>query len=201
MFNVFFFFFFRPGKRLVSDDEVSSRPVFVDDQSYNHDDSDIDLDTDADLPAHIVVDLEELNKQNIRDQEVELRLPPVAKRLSMDLQQIPLQKLAVPLIAAFNKVCPHTGNQFKFVTPQERLAFASMITSASILPTLEYFLQFSISDLTSIYRTLIDTFTEELISFHIFPGCFGQEVSCSNMEQRIYLMKTLIIIWLKSLSI
>ena len=43
------------------------------------------------------------------------------------------------------------------------------ITSASILPTLEYFVQFSIFDLTSIYCTIIDTFTEELFCFNILP--------------------------------
>jgi hypothetical protein len=110
-----------------------------------------------------------LTKQNIRDQSAELRLPKEAIRTFMDLQQFPLQKLAVPLIAAFNKVCPHPGNHFKLITPPDRLAFVSMITSASILPTLEYFVQFSISDLISIYCTLIDTFTAELISFNILP--------------------------------
>ena len=103
-------FIFRRRKCLVSDDEFSSRPVFVDDQSYTHDDSDHDLDTDADLPDHIVAELGELNKQNIRDQAAELCLPNVTTRISMDLQQFPLQKLAVPLIAAFDKVCPHPGN-------------------------------------------------------------------------------------------
>ena len=162
------------------DDEFSSYPIFVDDQSYNHDDSGNDLDADAalsdpnwnyaqNMPQSVYADIEELYIQNIQDQAAELRLPNAATRIYMDLQDFPLQKLAVPLITAFHKVCPHPGNQFIFVTPPERLAFVSMITSALILPPLEYFFQFSLSDLTSIYCTNIDSFTAELISFNILP--------------------------------
>ena len=78
-----------------------------------------------------------------------------------------MQKSAILLIAAFNKVCPNRGSQFKLLTLCERLAFVSMITPASILPILEYFAQFSLPDLTSIYCTLIDSFKAELISFNI----------------------------------
>jgi len=44
-----------------------------------------------------------------------------------------------------------------------------MITSVLILPPLEYFVQFFLSDLTSIYCTLIDYFKAELIFFNILP--------------------------------
>jgi len=80
-----------------------------------------------------------------------------------------LQKIADPLIAAFNKVCSNPRNQFKFLSPPERLAFVSMITSVFILSPLEFLVQFSLSDLTSIYCTLIDSYQVELISFNILP--------------------------------
>ena len=116
-------FIFRPGKRLSSDDKFFFRPP--NDFRYP-DDRDLDtkfssLEDLSDLPQHLVVDLEELAKLNIRDQSAQLRLPPEASIVSMDLQQFPLQKVALPLIAEFNKVCPHPGNHFNFVTPPERL--------------------------------------------------------------------------------
>jgi hypothetical protein len=49
----------------------------------------------------------------------------------------------------------------------DRLAFISMIISASILPYLEYFAQFTLAGLTSIYCLLIDSFKDELIAFNI----------------------------------
>ena len=113
-------FIFRPGNRLSSDDEFSFYPISTDNPRYpNNHDSDLDQDTkftEPDLPQHLVVDLEESAKLNIRDQSAQLRLPKVASTVSMDHQQFPLQKLALPLIAEFNKVCPHPGNQFKFFT-------------------------------------------------------------------------------------
>ena len=79
-------FIFCPGTHLVSDDEFSSRSVFIDDKSYTHDDSDHDLDSDTDLLDHIAADLEELNKQNIRDKATKIYLPNEATRIFMDLQ-------------------------------------------------------------------------------------------------------------------
>jgi hypothetical protein len=161
-------FIFRPGNCLYHDDDISSRPS----NTFRYPDE-RDLDTKSvprsDIPHHLVVDLEELAKLNIRDQSAQLHLPTEASIVSIDLQQFALQKVALPLIAEFNKVCPHPGNHFNFVTQPERLQFVSMITTAPILPTLEYFVQFSVSDLMSIYCTLIDEFTAELLSFNIFP--------------------------------
>ena len=76
------------------------------------------------MTQSVYADIEELNKQNIRDQAAEIRLLNEATRISMDLKSFPLQKLADPFIEVFNKVCPHPGNHFNFVTPSERLAFS-----------------------------------------------------------------------------
>ena len=104
-----------------------------------------------------------------RDQDPEIPLPPETKRISIVIQSLRLQKLALPLIAACNKLCPHPGPQFNLLPVTDRTAFISMIISASVLPPLEYLTQFTLIDLTSMYCLLIDTFHAELISFNINP--------------------------------
>ena len=86
-------FNFRPGRRLSSDDEFSSRPL----NNLRYPDE-RDLDTKfssltdlSDLQQHLVDDLEEVAKLNIRDQSAQLRLPKESATVSMDLQQFPLQ--------------------------------------------------------------------------------------------------------------
>ena len=81
-------FIFRTGNRLSSDDEFSSRPS--NDFRYPDErDQDTKFSPLEDLPQHLVVDLEELAKLNIRDQSAQLRLSKEASTVSMDLQQFP----------------------------------------------------------------------------------------------------------------
>jgi len=142
-------FLFRPGKRLVSDDKFSSRLASVDFQAYADSDNDSDVDIFSDevpnptwnyeqnMPNAVYDDIAEMNAQNLCDQAAEICLLNEATRIFIDLQSFPLQKIAVPLIAAFDKVCPHPGNKFRFILPSERFAFVSMVTPASIFPPLE----------------------------------------------------------------
>jgi hypothetical protein len=71
------------------------------------------------------------------------------------------------MIAACNNICLHPGPQFDQLPLSDRSAFLSMIISAPLLPPLEYFAQFTLIDLTSMYCLLIDSFKAELIAFNI----------------------------------
>jgi len=173
-------FIFRPGQPLILDDdpsnfqsEIENYNVYGDVSDNNPPDDDFvpnpRLNYEKNMPKDIYEDLMDQNALIICDQDPGIPLPSETKRISIDLQSVPSQKLAMPLIAAFNKVYPHPRNQFNFLPLPVQLAFVSMITLASILPTLEYFAQISLSDPTSIYCTLIDSFKSELIDFNILP--------------------------------
>jgi len=140
-----------PGYNTDSDNEVRDDDC-IPDPRWN---------SAANMPQDVVDVILYEDAEMTRDQET--------KRISVNLQSLRLKKLAIPLIAAFNELCPHPGPQFHLIPFSDRSDFLSLIISASILPPLEYFAQFTLSDLTSIYCLLIDSFRAELFSFNILP--------------------------------
>ena len=168
-------YLFRPGQQLIP---VGNPPAHMDSLPGYNTDSDNEVRDDdcitdprwnsaANMPQDVVDDILYQDAETTRDIEPEIPLPPETKRISIDLQSLRLEKLAIPLIATCNKLCPHPGPQFNLLPLSDRSAFISMIISASILPPLEYLAQFTLIDLTSMYCLLIDSFHDELISFNI----------------------------------
>ena len=72
------------------------------------------------------------------------------------------------LISAFNAITSNPG-QFIYLLSTQRQKFISQLLSKSNLHQVEYFVQFDILDLTSIYCPLVDTFKQELESFRLLP--------------------------------
>ena len=168
-------FLFRPGQQLISvgapPSHMESFPGFNTDSDNEVQDDDFLPDPrwnyEANMPQEVYEDILYQDAETTRDKEPDIPLPPKTKQLSIDLQSFRFEKLAIPLMATFNKLLHHPGPQFHLLPLQDRLAFISLIISSSILPPLEYFAQLTLIDLTSIYCLLIDSFQAELISFNI----------------------------------
>jgi hypothetical protein len=121
------------------------------------------------MPQDMVDAILDEDAEVTRNLEPANSLPPETKRLSFNITSIRLRNLAIPLIASMENICPHPGPQFHLLSLSDRSDFLSMIISAPLLPTLEYFAQFTLLDFNSMYCLLIDSFSAELISFNINP--------------------------------
>jgi hypothetical protein len=152
-----------PGCNSDSDNDVRDDFCYTDSPHWN---------SAANMPQDMV--------DAILDEDTEIPrfdLPPELQGLSFQITSIRLQKLAIPLIASFNNICPHPGSQFHLLSLANRSDFLSMIISAPILPPMEYFAQFNVLDFNSMYSLLIDSFSAELTSFNTIldascPGIF-----------------------------
>ena len=144
-----------PGYNTDSDNDVSD---FIPDPHWNY---------SANMPQDEVDGILDEDAEMTRFLEPQIPLPPETKRLSVTLLSCRLKKLAIPMIAACNNICPHPGSQFDQLPLSDRSAFISMIISAPFLPPLEYFAQFTLIDLTSMYCLLLDSFKADLIAFNI----------------------------------
>ena len=147
-------FTFRLGQQL---GRIQTPPIhqddFIDLPGYNTDsDNDVsdylpDPDWNYYMPQADVESILAEDAHETRFREPQIPLPPETKRLSVTFPIRNLKKLAMPMIAACNTVCPHPGPKFNKLPSSDRSDFLSLIISAPILPPLEYFAQFTVDNI------------------------------------------------------
>ena len=122
------------------------------DGNFLHDDDELELaeTTSLDLAERASIQKLYQNNKNAR-----VNFPP-SMLLKKNLT-LPTHEITLHLIAEVNRLLPYPGPIFR-LSPPSRAEFIYDLTKLPILPSLEYFAQYSTGDLSDLYKALIDQF-------------------------------------------